>query len=185
MTDKIKFDRFIPGIGHQNNVTDPWFFREVRQSGLGSTSVGFTPIQPPTVSIASITPTGAPLRLGVICGETPPPWLRYVTRRLADMARLWDEPDSDLPVPETMAFERSLVEIRRVMRDDTPAPSVIATVEGNVLFTWRQPHSTVEIEVGPRGTEVWAERFDGTEQIEGDLVDWQDEVGNFLDPAGR
>jgi len=157
----------------------------VGRSGLGTTLIGFTPTEPPPVSIASTAPTDALFFQVVICGETLPPWLRYVTRRLTDMARLWEEPDSDLPVPEPMAFRRSLSEIHRVMRDDLPAPSVIATVDGNILFTWRQPHSTVEIEVGPERTEVWAERLDGPERIEGDLVDWQHEVGNFLDPAGR
>lgn len=157
----------------------------VGQLGAEPALFRVVPAQPHEVSLASVPPTGVAVPHVFVEGSEAPPWLGYVTGRLTDMARLWVQPDPDVPTPGTRAFERSLVEIRRVMHEDTPAPSVIVTVDGNILFTWRQPHSTVEIEVGPEETEVWAERYDGDEEIEGDLTDWKDEIDSFIFSTDR
>lgn len=115
-----------------------------------------------------------------------PIWLNYVVRRLRDLATLRLAPQEGVPVPSARAIERSFVEIRRVLRLKSPAPSVIPTIDGGVLFSWRRPKWTIEVEIGDAEPEVWAQSEEDPDiVIDGLLTQWQDEVAQALETASE
>ena len=125
----------------------------------------------------------------VIAGEAPP-WFGAVAARISEILDLppnWDSYGGHEIDPD--CIRAALWLLFRIMRDDTPAPSVVPTSTGSVQLEWHESGLDVEIEVvGPyRYEALYANRHTGAEwerTIEFDLRVLSARVGE-LSPQAR
>lgn len=115
-----------------------------------------------------------------------PIWLNYVLRRLNDLSRRLEAPTPEpAPLPDPTALERALDELRSVLSDDAPTPSVVPTVDAGVQFVWHSGGWDIEIEVLPLHTEVWARNQSRGERWTGPLDQVRSQLLRALDDVRR
>ena len=90
--------------------------------------------------------TGGDLR--VVVEGRPPTWMLPTVKALCEVLDLpadWDSYGS--PTVDSHVVAAAIDILMQVMRDDTPAPSVVPTNRGSVQFEWHTRGVDIEVEV--------------------------------------
>lgn len=82
-------------------------------------------------------------------------WDRYVTRRLFAF-RLGAGDFTGLKIPTPQVVDQAWILARSFFHPDTPAPSVVPTEDGEIMFIWHKAGWELQIETGPEGAMAWA-----------------------------
>lgn len=102
-------------------------------------------------------------------------WDRYVTRRLIAF-RHGAGDFTGLKIPRPQIVDQAWVVARSFFHPDTPAPSVVPTEDGEIMFIWHKAGWELQIETGPEGATAWArDRRSGT-TWSGSLEERQEEL---------
>jgi hypothetical protein len=107
-------------------------------------------------------------------------WQKYVYQRILEL-RNGEDDFTELPRPAPLVTDRAWQVATRVLRPDTPTPSVVPSDEGNVVFVWHKARWDLEIEVGPEEATVWAHNQNTGEMFSGSLDVQLEKVSSLLD----
>ena len=107
-------------------------------------------------------------------------WQKYVHQRIEEM-RNGEDDFTELPQPTLPIIDYAWQVATRILRPDTPTPSVVPSDEGNVVYVWHKARWDLEIEVGPEEVTVWAHNQKTGEIFSGSLDSQLERVSGLLD----
>lgn len=106
-------------------------------------------------------------------------WGNYVTRRITELlVGAHDFNGLKVPVDKTgrHAWDIAL----ELFHPNTPAPSVLPSEDGDILFVWHKAGWDIEISVGSEESEVWAHNRHSGEEFSGSVEDFSTETSRAL-----